>query len=73
VIPLTYGADSEWVDNVVAAGGCRFRRLGQVEELTHPQIVRGAEGLAMVPAIVRGPLRALGVSEFLQISSRPAV
>ena len=73
VIPLTYGADSEWVDNVLAARGCGFRRLGLVEELTDPRIVRGAEGLAMVPAIVRGPLRALGVSEFLRLSNRPAV
>jgi deazaflavin-dependent oxidoreductase (nitroreductase family) len=68
VIPLTYGADSEWVRNIVADGECRLRRRGRVEVLTNPQVLRGAPGRELVPAMVRGPLRAMNVWEFLRLS-----
>jgi deazaflavin-dependent oxidoreductase (nitroreductase family) len=68
IIPLTYGADSEWVRNVIAAGGCRLRTRGRVEGLTHPQVLRGARGRDLVPALLRGPLRAMNVWEFLRLS-----
>ncbi|HEY9525045.1 MAG TPA: nitroreductase family deazaflavin-dependent oxidoreductase, partial [Thermopolyspora sp.] len=29
VIALTYGADSDWVKNVLAAGGCELRTRGR--------------------------------------------
>jgi deazaflavin-dependent oxidoreductase (nitroreductase family) len=38
-IALTYGADSDWVKNVLAAGGCRLRTRGRELSLTDPRLV----------------------------------
>jgi deazaflavin-dependent oxidoreductase (nitroreductase family) len=40
VIALTYGADSDWVKNVLAAGGCELITRGRCRQLTSPEIVR---------------------------------
>jgi len=37
VVALTYGSDSDWVKNVVAAGGCRIRRLGRELAVAPPE------------------------------------
>ena len=64
VVALTYGRDSQWVRNVVAAGGCtavvRSRRL----RLRDPQIVRDP-GRGLVPAPVRPALAPLAVADFM--------
>ena len=65
VIPLTYGAHSEWPRNVLAAGRCRLRARGRVEDLAEPRVVRGSPGLRLVPFILHVPLRLMVVTEFL--------
>jgi len=40
MIALTYGADSQCVKNVRAAGGCELITRGRRRELTSPEIVR---------------------------------
>jgi deazaflavin-dependent oxidoreductase (nitroreductase family) len=65
VVALTYGSDTDWVKNVVAAGGCRMRRLGRDRELLSPEVVRARSGSGLVPAPVSLVLRLLRVHEFL--------
>lgn len=65
VVALTYGSDSDWVKNVVAAGGCRIRRLGRVHPLNSPRLVRARSGRGLVPAPVSLALRVFRVHEFL--------
>lgn len=66
VVPLTYGAAStEWVANVLAAGGCVLERAGERIELGEPQVVTGHEGRHPVPAIVRPALRLLRADALL--------
>lgn len=38
VFALTYGADSQWVKNVMAAGGCEVRSKGTTVRLCEPRI-----------------------------------
>ena len=64
VIALTYGRESQWVRNVVAAGGCEVLTRGRRVRLTDPEIVRDPEQ-RLVPAPVRVPLRFLGVEDFI--------
>jgi deazaflavin-dependent oxidoreductase (nitroreductase family) len=67
LIGLPYGRDSDWVLNVLAAGGCilevRRRRL----RLTRPRLIPAKSGISMVPA----PLRVVGrlglLSDFLDL------
>ncbi len=64
VVALTYGPDSDWVQNVQAAGGCELITLGTSHRLTAPRLVHD-ESRALVPAHVRVPLRFLKVADFL--------
>jgi deazaflavin-dependent oxidoreductase (nitroreductase family) len=64
VIALTYGADSQWVRNVLAAGEFDVETRGRRVHLTGPELVHD-ETRRLVPAPVRVPLRATSVSDFL--------
>jgi deazaflavin-dependent oxidoreductase (nitroreductase family) len=70
VVALTYGADSDWVRNVLKTGAVTLRRAGRTVRLARPRIVAGTEGLKLVPAIIRVPLRLLRATEFLQAFDR---
>lgn len=69
VFALTYGGDTEWVKNVMAAGSCAVRTQGRTVRLCEPRIFTDAER-RLVPAPVRVVLHVLDVSDFL--SMRPA-
>lgn len=64
VIALTYGADAQWVRNVVAAGGCEVETRGRRIRLVDPEIVRDPRG-RLVPAFVRTILRSIDVEDFM--------
>ncbi|HJP73845.1 MAG TPA: nitroreductase family deazaflavin-dependent oxidoreductase [Pseudonocardiaceae bacterium] len=64
VVALTYGSQSDWVRNVVAAGGCDAIMRGQTVHLTEPELVRDPRR-RRVPAFTRPILGAVGVDEFL--------
>jgi len=63
---LTYGPESEWVKNVVAAGGCTLVSRGRRTELLDPRRFRDPRRHDM-PWIVRIGLGVLDVSEFLEL------
>ncbi|MFC4050409.1 nitroreductase family deazaflavin-dependent oxidoreductase [Actinomadura syzygii] len=69
VAALTYGPESDWVRNVVAAGGCDLVTRGERIHLTDPRIVHD-ETRRAVPAAVRPILGAIGVNDFLRLSDR---
>jgi deazaflavin-dependent oxidoreductase (nitroreductase family) len=71
VVALTYGKDSDWVRNVVAAGGCELETRRQREQLTAPRIVHD-ESRGRVPRPVRPILRLIGVADFLLLTAAPA-
>jgi deazaflavin-dependent oxidoreductase (nitroreductase family) len=64
VVALTYGRDSQWVRNVLAAGGCEVRTAGRRVRLDAPEVVNDP-GRRLVPAPVRPVLAAIGVDDFL--------
>jgi len=72
-VALTYGSDSDWVRNVLAAGGCGLVRLGRERRLGGPRVVRAASGRGLVPWLVVPPLRAFGVHEFLLLDETAPV
>jgi deazaflavin-dependent oxidoreductase (nitroreductase family) len=63
---LTYGPESEWVKNVVAAGGCTLVSRGRRTQLAEPRQFRDPRRGEM-PWIVRIGLGILDVSEFLEL------
>lgn len=68
VIALTYGADSDWVKNVAAAGGCELRTRGRTVRLADPRIVADPSR-HLVPAPVRLILRLIRASDFMLLTS----
>jgi deazaflavin-dependent oxidoreductase (nitroreductase family) len=69
VIPLTFGNQSDWVRNTVAAGRCSIRLDDQDYEATGPQFIsRDQAGELLKPAfsaMERASFRVLGIRQFL--------
>ena len=66
VVALTYGPDTDWVRNVVAANGCDLETRGRVEHLVSPEVVHDPEHRA-VGRPVRQVLRLIGANDFLHL------
>jgi deazaflavin-dependent oxidoreductase (nitroreductase family) len=64
VIALTYGSDSQWVRNVLAAGAVDIETRGQRLHLVDPEVVHDAER-SLVPGPVRHMLRLANVTDFI--------
>jgi deazaflavin-dependent oxidoreductase (nitroreductase family) len=71
VIALTYGTDSDWLRNVVAAGGCELLTRGRAVPLTDPRLVH-VERHAPVPRFVRVVLRLIHVEDYLELRRPPS-
>ncbi len=71
VVGVLYGTGSDWVRNVAAAGRANVQRLGTTREYGSAQLVGPEEGLRLLPAPVRGPLRLLGARNFLRFTASP--
>jgi deazaflavin-dependent oxidoreductase (nitroreductase family) len=70
VFALTYGPDTDWVKNVLAAGGCELRTRGQVIRLTAPRLYRD-EARRDIRPVERQVLRVIGVADFLSLATAP--
>ena len=66
VFALTYGPDTDWVKNVLAAGGCELRTRGDTIELVSPRLVHDETRRGIRP-FERQVLRVLGVADFLSL------
>jgi deazaflavin-dependent oxidoreductase (nitroreductase family) len=64
VIALTYGRDSQWVRNVLAAGGAEVVTRGRRLRLVEPVVIRD-EQRTMMPAGVRSVLGVIRVDDFM--------
>jgi deazaflavin-dependent oxidoreductase (nitroreductase family) len=67
-IPLTYGRDSEWVQNALAHGAVRLVTRRREYELNEPQLVVDPDR-QHVPLLPRLMLGFMRVSEFLDFRS----
>jgi deazaflavin-dependent oxidoreductase (nitroreductase family) len=66
LIALTYGRESDWVRNVLAAGGCVAVIRGRRVRFTDPEIVHDPQRRA-APWLPRQVLAAVGVVDFLRV------
>lgn len=71
VFALTYGPDTNWVRNVLAAGGCELRTRGRVIGLTAPRLFHDESRPGIRP-LERQVLRVIGVADFLSLKTAPA-
>jgi deazaflavin-dependent oxidoreductase (nitroreductase family) len=66
VVALTYGRQSDWVKNVLAAGEAELRTGGKRFRVRSPRLYRD-EARRGVPMLVRQILRLLDVADFLAL------
>jgi deazaflavin-dependent oxidoreductase (nitroreductase family) len=67
VFALTYGPDTDWVKNVLAAGGCELRTRGRAIRLISPQLFHDESRRSIRP-VERQVLRIIGVADFLSLT-----
>jgi deazaflavin-dependent oxidoreductase (nitroreductase family) len=71
VFALTYGPDTDWVKNVLAAGGCELRTRGHALRLSSPRLYHD-ESRRGIRTVERQVLRLIGVADFLSLQTVPA-
>jgi deazaflavin-dependent oxidoreductase (nitroreductase family) len=69
IIALTYSSQSEWVKNVLAAGGCELKTRGKKYQLSMPKVVPDTTRRRF-PFPVRIVLRIVGADEYMELSIR---
>jgi len=70
VVALTYGQDTDWVQNVLAADGCELLTAGRQIELTAPRLFHD-ETRHEIRALERSVLGLLHVDDFLELHVVP--
>jgi deazaflavin-dependent oxidoreductase (nitroreductase family) len=68
---LTYGPDTDWVKNVLAAGGCELRTRGRALQLGSPRLFHDDSRSGIRP-LERQVLRILGVAASCPSRPHPA-
>jgi len=69
IIALTYSSQSEWVKNVLAAGGCELKTRGKKYQLSSPNVVHDPTRRRF-PIPVRLVLKIVGADEYMELSIR---
>jgi deazaflavin-dependent oxidoreductase (nitroreductase family) len=70
VFALTYGHDTDWLKNVMAAGGAELAYAGHDYRLRDPRIVGREAVWSDLPLPVKPMLRLLAVTEFLIVDAQ---
>jgi len=68
LIALTYGSDSGWVKNVLAADGCELETRGVRYQLSSPIVIHDPSRRRF-PPLVRVILRLIAAYDFLQLQT----
>jgi deazaflavin-dependent oxidoreductase (nitroreductase family) len=68
LIALTYGRESEWVRNVLSAGGCQLETRRLLYQLSAPTIVHDPTRRRFL-LLVRMILWIVGANDFMQLST----
>lgn len=66
-IALVYGAKSDWVQNVLAAGSAAIVHEGHEYAVDDPAVVPLEEAMSAFPEDSQGSLRLIGVKECLRL------
>ena len=64
-IPIAYGTDADWLQNIFAAGGCAIVWRDRRYRATQPSLVDARDGLATFHPVHRRLLRLSGVERVL--------
>jgi len=69
VMPLTFSENAAWYRNVTAAGRAVVTYRGRDQEVANPEVIDYAAAAAAFPRYERLQFRALGIEQFLRLTS----
>lgn len=69
VMVVGYGLGSDWVKNLIAAGGGGMRHRGRHYVLSQPRLLKGDEAYEILPPKVATFARRVNVEGVLQVSA----
>lgn len=67
IVALPYSSSSEWVKNVLAAGGCELKSQGKRYQLSAPRVVHDPSRKRF-PIPVSIVLKLVGADEYIELS-----
>ena len=67
---VMYGSDSDWVQNVLAAGSATLNVDSDELELVSPRLVSKEDAWQLLPSTTKAPANFLRVTEYLQMDMR---
>jgi deazaflavin-dependent oxidoreductase (nitroreductase family) len=70
VIPLPYGTDVDWLQNVRAAGRATISSQGEDYEVVQPEIIDAAAALPMLSAQHRRTFERVGIDGYLRLKDQ---
>jgi deazaflavin-dependent oxidoreductase (nitroreductase family) len=65
VLSLPYGSESDWVKNVIAAGGCEIKTRGRRIPVVAPQVY--VDESPEIPRVLAWSLRRFNAVEFISL------
>ena len=65
IVPVPFGGATQWVRNVLAAGGCVVRWKGHDTPVTEARLAEWPEVRLLSPRVVRPIIRLAGIRTFL--------
>jgi hypothetical protein len=70
IIALTYGKRVDWLDNVMAKGGCSLKWKNREYSLSDPFLIDKEVGLTAFPAPIRAGLKMMKIEHFLRLTAQ---
>jgi deazaflavin-dependent oxidoreductase (nitroreductase family) len=70
LVSLSYGSQTDWCRNVMAAGECTLAWRGQTYQLERPEIISGSQVFETLPVLPRILLRGGGIHDFLWLHKK---
>lgn len=67
IVPLPFGGQTQWVRNILAAGGGSVRWAGVDYALSDPQVVDQAGAMPALHQPLRSAVKLLGMDQFLRV------
>lgn len=67
IIPIPFGAGTQWVQNVLANGACRLRWAGREYELTAPEIVDAQVAVLAFSGPARSAVGSARIDRYLRL------
>jgi deazaflavin-dependent oxidoreductase (nitroreductase family) len=67
IVTLVYGSRSDWVQNVLAAGGATIESDGATVPVVEPEVITAEQAFELLPAGTKRPPKLLKIDEFLRL------